>query len=255
MNSVDMLNRFSRRALFRILFYFIFLGAVIFLALFYGLEIGRVQLPSLLGVSPDSAVFAKLTQLLAMARKSLLVWVLPGLSVLCLLLTVAAWFGVRRTLKKLLPDVARASSAKAERKAAAPGEDKAQRLRQSKQMYLYLLSILQREGRILDFFAEDLSLYEDAQIGAAVRGIHESCKRVIDKRLSLQPVIDQEEGEAVTVATGFDPAAIKLVGNVSGEPPFKGILRHRGWQSKRDDLPTLSGTRDAGILAPAEVEI
>lgn len=253
---MDMLNRFSRRALFRILFYFVFLGAIVFLALFYGLEMARTTLPPLLGVSPDASVFPKLTQLLAMARKALLMWVLPGLALLCILLALAAWLGVRRTLKKLLGPGAKAQPAKQARKAAAGAkEDKSQRLRQSKQMYLYLLSVLQREGRLLDFFAEDLGSYEDAQIGAAVRGIHENCKRIIDKRLSLQPVIDQEEGESITVAAGFDPAAIKLVGNVSGEPPFTGILRHRGWQSKRDDLPSLSGTRDAGILAPAEVEI
>ncbi len=253
---MDILNRFSRRALFRILFYFIFLGAVIFLALFYAVDLVRENLSTLLGGTLDSGALAQFTRLATMAQKYLLEWVLPAICLLSILLALAAWLGIRGSLKALLPGSARQAKAKKEPKlTGAAGEDKIQRLRQSKQMYLYLISILQREGRLLDFFAEDLSLYEDAQIGAAVRGIHESCKQVIDKRLSLQPIIDQEEGESVTVAAGFDPAAIKLVGNVSGEPPFQGTLRHRGWQSKREDLPTLSGTRDAGILAPAEVEI
>jgi hypothetical protein len=250
-----MLNRFSRRALFRILFYFIFIGALVIGGLFYGLEMARVELIPFLGISPDSPLLPKISQLLTMTRKALFLWVLPGMAVLCILIALAAWSGLRKSFKKLLSSGSEFQQTKEEQKQAAPGEDKAQRLRQSKQMYLYLLSILQREGRLLDFFAEDLSIYEDAQIGAAVRGIHENCKRVIDKRLSLQPVIEQEEGETLTVSAGFDPAAIKLVGNVHGEPPFTGVLRHRGWQSKRDDLPSLSGTRDVGILAPAEVEI
>ena len=29
----------------------------------------------------------------------------------------------------------------------------------------------------MDFLQEDLSLYEDGQIGAAVRSIHENCKK------------------------------------------------------------------------------
>ena len=37
---------------------------------------------------------------------------------------------------------------------------------------LRLLAILQREGRLLDFLLEDISSYQDAQIGVAVRDIH-----------------------------------------------------------------------------------
>ena len=38
-----------------------------------------------------------------------------------------------------------------------------------------ILAALQREGRLIDFLEEDLSAYEDAQIGAAVRNIHQGC--------------------------------------------------------------------------------
>jgi len=68
-------------------------------------------------------------------------------------------------------------------------------------------------------------------------------------------VIEQNEGDSVTVPSGFDPNAITLTGNVTGEPPFKGTLRHKGWRAARLELPTLSAVKDQSILAPAEVEI
>jgi hypothetical protein len=122
-------------------------------------------------------------------------------------------------------------------------------------MFLNLISVLQREGRLIDFFAENLDAYEDAQIGAAVREIHTTCRRVVEKRLSLEPVIQSMEGDEVTVEAGFDPGSIKLVGNVSGEPPFTGVLRHRGWRAGRMEMPTFSGDQEPGVIAPAEVEI
>ncbi len=124
-----------------------------------------------------------------------------------------------------------------------------------RRLFLHFLSVLQREGRLLDFFAEELELYDDEQIGAAVRSIQEDCKKTVNKYLAPAPVIDKEEGEEVDIPSGFDPDAIKLTGNVSGEPPFKGILRHRGWKASKKDLPKLSDVLDPSIIVPAEVEI
>ena len=107
----------------------------------------------------------------------------------------------------------------------------------------------------MDFFSEDLNLYEDAQIGGAVRAIHENCKKAVNKSLSLEAVIDRKEGEEIQVEPGFDPDAVKLTGNVTGEPPFKGILRHKGWRTRKLELPDLSGGQDVRIICPAEVEI
>jgi len=108
-----------------------------------------------------------------------------------------------------------------------------------RRLFLHLLSALQKDGRLVDFFSEDLSLYEDSQIGVAVRNIHESCKKVLDKYLEPVAVIDKAEGDEITIPENFDPGAIKLTGNVTGEPPFRGILRHKGWQAKKIDMPTL----------------
>lgn len=121
---------------------------------------------------------------------------------------------------------------------------------------LQMLSILQREGRLIDFLQEDLSLYEDDQIGAAVRSIHAGCKGALESHVTLEPVVSDDEGSTITVPAGFDAHAIRLTGNVSGEPPFKGVVRHRGWRAVKVDLPQLMDNQAAqAVVAAAEVEV
>lgn len=119
-----------------------------------------------------------------------------------------------------------------------------------------LLALLQRDGRLIDFFSEDIEPYQDAQIGAAVRELHANCRKALAQYVTLEPVIDGEEDRPVTVEEGFDPASVKLVGNVTGRPPLRGLLRHRGWRVARIDLPSLPNEGAARkVVAPAEVEI
>lgn len=122
-------------------------------------------------------------------------------------------------------------------------------------LFLHSLSILQREGRLLDFFDEDLTVYEDSQIGAAVRSIQEDCKKAVKKYIDPKPVVQGGEGDEITIEEGFDIDAINLVGNVSGHPPFKGVIRHPGWRAGKKDVPKLSDIQDSGIMTPAEIEI
>ena len=164
----------------------------------------------------------------------------------------------RRTLAKMeIPKTAAPASRKV-KKTPPPRptpEEKEAQLRENQRRTLHVLSLLQREGRLVDFLAENLKDYDDAQIGAAVRSIQENCQKALKKYLKIEAVIDKEEGEEIAVEKGFDPSAIKLTGNVTGEPPFKGALQHRGWRVAKFDLPTLSGSPDASVIAPAEVEI
>ncbi len=118
-----------------------------------------------------------------------------------------------------------------------------------------LLGVLQRDSRLLDFLMENLGAYSDDQIGASVRDIQAKAQALIKKHLVLEPVMNQEEGATVTVAAGFDPASIRLVGNVSGQPPFNGILQHAGWKVKTINLPKAPEGQDEFILMPAEVEL
>lgn len=117
------------------------------------------------------------------------------------------------------------------------------------------LGLLQREGRLVDFLREDIQPYDDAQIGAAVRAIHEGCRQILSEHMTLEPVLSGNEGDEVTVPADFDPSAIRLTGNVSGEPPFRGTLRHSGWRVKQVKLPAQPAGQDTKIVAPAEVEL
>ena len=118
-----------------------------------------------------------------------------------------------------------------------------------------MLALLQREGRLIDFLREDIQPYDDAQIGAAVRDIHQKCRDVLAEHITLERVLNEQEGDEVTVPEDFDPSAIRLTGNVGGEPPFRGALRHCGWQASKVKLPMQPAGQNPRIIAPAEVEI
>jgi hypothetical protein len=120
---------------------------------------------------------------------------------------------------------------------------------------LRLLTLLQREGRLVDFLLEDISEAKDEQIGAGVRELHSKAQAVIKEHLELEPVLRQPEGETVEVPAGFDPSAIRVTGNVTGQPPFRGTLQHHGWRVKGYTLPPLPEGQDAFVLQPAEVEL
>jgi hypothetical protein len=120
---------------------------------------------------------------------------------------------------------------------------------------IWLLTLLQREGRLLDFLLEQIQEYKNEQIGAAVRDIHAKCHAALKEHLVLEPVLKQSEGETVDIPAGFDPSAIVLTGNVTGQPPFKGTLRHHGWRVKEIKLATPPEGQDQFVVQPAEVEL
>lgn len=189
----------------------------------------------------------------ALARSAQRFWKVLGVSLLVAGLLL--WVSLRSSLKGLI------GALSGEKKGAVVDipesvpENKVKADNENRRRELHLMSLLQREGRLTDFLKEDLEHYADAQIGAAVRSIQEKCQKTLNRYVDPKPIIDQEEGTEVTVPEGFDPSSIKLTGNVSGNPPFKGILQHRGWRAVRRNLPILSGTLDPDVIAPAEVEI
>lgn len=122
---------------------------------------------------------------------------------------------------------------------------------------LQILSILQRDSRLIDFLMEDVAGYSDDQIGAAVRNLHADCRSSLTRHVTLSPVIDGVEGtfQKLDAAKAPDPNRIKLLGNVpaSGKAPG-GTLRHRGWVASAVTLPPV-GKQDVKVIAPAEIEI
>lgn len=119
---------------------------------------------------------------------------------------------------------------------------------------MQMLMLLQREGRFIDFVMEDLGGYADAQIGAAVRDVHAGCRQALTRYVTLAPVLDDQEGARVTLERSTDPARVRFVGNLGSAPLFNGVVRHRGWEVTRVDLPPLPQSGRA-IVAPAEVEV
>lgn len=121
---------------------------------------------------------------------------------------------------------------------------------------LVLLATLQREARFLDLFQEDLSEYEDAQIGAAVRDVQRDTKATLNRLFAIQPVRDEEEGNRIELPESIDAVEIRLVGNVQNQKPSGGTLVHRGWKATKCDVPKFNGTlAQAQMLNPAEVEV
>src|SRR5215203_3779895 len=54
---------------------------------------------------------------------------------------------------------------------------------------LAVLSVLQREARLVDFLKEDITPYADAQVGAAVRDVHRDAAAALDRLFALKPVL------------------------------------------------------------------
>lgn len=120
---------------------------------------------------------------------------------------------------------------------------------------LALLAALQREGRLVDFLQQDVAGFSDADVGAAARVIHEGCRRVLQQWVELQPAIAESEGSSLTLPAGFDAHRIRITGQVTGQPPFHGTVRHHGWVASKVRFPTLSESLDPRVLAAAEIEL
>lgn len=122
---------------------------------------------------------------------------------------------------------------------------------------LTLLSVLQREARLVDFLKENIAGYTDDQVGAAVREIHRDAAAALDRMFALKPVRTEVEGANVAVPAGYDAGRVRLVGTVSGSAASQaGTLAHAGWEAARVELPQWAGTASAAtVVTPAEVEV
>ncbi|MDR7379871.1 hypothetical protein J2X19_004567 [Rhodoferax ferrireducens] len=120
---------------------------------------------------------------------------------------------------------------------------------------LQLLALLQREARFVDFLQEDVAGYPDADIGGAARLVHAGCRKVLDAHFTLAPARPEAEGSRIVLEAGFDAASVRLTGNVVGQAPFRGTLRHPGWKATDVRLPRTTEGHDPRILAAAEVEL
>jgi hypothetical protein len=120
---------------------------------------------------------------------------------------------------------------------------------------LRMLALLQAEARLVDFLLEDIQGASDVQIGQAVREVHRKAAAALKQHAVIEPVLPGNENDTVSVPKGFDPSAIRVVGNVTGEPPFTGQIQHPGWRVKELKLAAPPSGADEFVLQPAEVQI
>ncbi len=249
---MDTVKSASKRAALSILFFMLLVAAGFGAAAYFGIsKLAQIVRP-VVSADPGLSAVKDLWQLITLAQTKFWYFAFPGILAVGLIIALLTWLIVRPCIKRAAQTAP--TQAKAANKTGAATEVQEKQL-SDRRLFLHLFSLMQREGRLMDFLAEDLDLYEDTQIGSAVRSIHASCRKLVQEYLKPKPVLDQAEGEEVTIPADFDPGLVKLTGNVVGNPPFKGLLRHRGWKVGKLNVPTLSGRQNAEIIAPAEVEI
>lgn len=193
------------------------------------------------------------------------------LALLLIVLMMVMLIGMARGRKKLLEEALRESAAtvkipepevkvvekivEVEKIVQAPAPEPVVLKEATPDAALQLLSLLQKEARFIDFIKEDITAYNDADIGVAARVVHEGCNKAINEHFKLSVVHEGQEGTKITLPKGFDASAVRLIGNIVGEAPFTGTLVHRGWQVTDIRLPKLTAGHNAKIIAPAEVEL
>jgi len=147
------------------------------------------------------------------------------------------------------------SSLLAKPSAEKPATPKVLRPEKAHASGLFVLSVLQQDGRLIDFLQQDVTGFSDEEVGTAARVVHGGCRKALQRLVAVERVMKEEEGATVTVAPGFDPNRVRLTGNVTGQPPYKGSLKHHGWVASNLQFPALTESVDYRVLAPAEVEL
>jgi Domain of unknown function (DUF2760) len=119
------------------------------------------------------------------------------------------------------------------------------------------LALLQEKGRLVDFLMDDINAYDDAQVGAAARVVHAGCRATLQEHFQIRPLRTENEGSTVQVAAGYAADEYRLLGRISGQAPFSGMLVHRGWRTDTVKLPRIlhSAADRLPTIAPAEVEL
>ena len=119
------------------------------------------------------------------------------------------------------------------------------------------VSLLQEKGRLVDFLMEDVTPYDDKQVGAAARVVHQGCREVLNDSFKITPISQEEEGSRITVPAAYAADEYRLLGKISGDPPFTGTLLHKGWKTESVKLPRIlkSDEKHLPSIAPAQVEL
>jgi hypothetical protein len=249
---MDTIRHYSQRSFLVIILFMALLVGLIAAAVYYGTTFFSQQMNAM--VIPDVKPPELISQISMLHNTYGLYLIYVSVGIV-FLIGIALWLVLRSLARNIGTPPPQKSSPAPQKAPQSPQPKDDIKPQQDKRLFLHLLTVLQKEGRLVDFFQEDMEMYEDEQIGAAVRSIHANCRKTLDKSLAITSVVDDNEGDKITVEAGFNPEAIKLTGRVIGEPPFTGIVRHKGWRAQKANLPDLAVSKDPTIISPAEVEI
>jgi len=78
---------------------------------------------------------------------------------------------------------------------------------------------------------DDITTYDDAQVGTVARVVHQGCKAALREHFEIRRLREEGEGSSVTIATGYPADEYRLIGKISGPGPFSGNLVHHGWKT------------------------
>jgi hypothetical protein len=119
------------------------------------------------------------------------------------------------------------------------------------------LAILQERGRLVDFLMDDITTYDDAQVGAAARIVNQGCKVALEEHFRIRPIRAESEGSSVTIPARYAADEYRLIGKISGPGPFSGTLLHHGWKAESVNLPRIVRADPDRLptIAPAEVDL
>ena len=162
--------------------------------------------------------------------------------------------------KKLTLDLEKYKTAQKDSQRKLEDLEKILEKKEGSEQALTLLSLLQGKGRLLDFLMDDITSYENDQVGTAARIVHDGCRKVLKEYFDIVPLVDSEEGSVITLKGEESSLSYKLIGKTFDKSTSKsGTILHRGWQTKTINLPESflekNETTTNNIISPAEVEI
>jgi hypothetical protein len=120
---------------------------------------------------------------------------------------------------------------------------------------VFLLSLFQKQGRLVDFLQQDITSFSNAELGEAARVVHDGCARILGDYLIIKSIRIEEEGTLVNVEADYNLSEVTLTGNLHGSAPYRGELLHHGWKITGQNLPEQLDQKSRFIVQPAEIEV
>ena len=120
---------------------------------------------------------------------------------------------------------------------------------------VFLLSLFQKQGRLVDFLQQDIASFSNAEVGEAARVVHGGCARILGDYFTMEAIRNEEEGALVSVDANYNLSEITLTGNLRGSAPYRGELLHHGWKISDQHPPEQLDPKARFIVQPAEIEV